>query len=121
MKFKKVEKILVPVDFSTTSNKAFAYAREMTKAWDGELHLLHVLDTEFLTGAVHITIEPLDDSSDVLDLTRDTSFGLTWDRDSSSVSLSYWKSVYDSRQPFAESADWIGDGLQCPGARQGKC
>jgi nucleotide-binding universal stress UspA family protein len=60
--FKKVEKILVPVDFSTTSNKAFAYAREMTKAWDGELHLLHVLDTDFLTGAVHITIEPLDES-----------------------------------------------------------
>ncbi len=62
MKFKKVEKILVPVDFSTTSNKAFAYAREMTTCWESKLHLLHVLDTDFLTGAVHITIEPLDES-----------------------------------------------------------
>ncbi len=62
MKFEKPEKILVPVDFSTTCNKAFAYARGMVKSWGGELHLLHVLDTDFLTGAVHITIEPLDES-----------------------------------------------------------
>lgn len=62
MKFKKHQKLLVPVDFSTTSNKAFAYAREMVKCWGGELHLLHILDTDFLTGAVHITIEPLDES-----------------------------------------------------------
>ena len=62
MNFEKPGKILVPVDFSTTSNKAFAYAREMVKCWGGELHILHVLDTDFLTGAVHITIEPLDES-----------------------------------------------------------
>ncbi|MDF1536376.1 MAG: universal stress protein [bacterium] len=62
MKFNKVQKFLVPVDFSTTSNKAFAYARELVKRCGGELHLLHVLDTEFLTGAVHITIEPLEES-----------------------------------------------------------
>jgi nucleotide-binding universal stress UspA family protein len=62
LNFEKPEKILVPVDFSTTSNKAFAYARNMVKCWGGELHLLHVLDTDFLTGAVHITIEPLDES-----------------------------------------------------------
>ncbi len=55
-------KILVPVDFSSASNKAFLYAREMVGCWDGELHLIHVLDTDFLSGAVHITIEPLDES-----------------------------------------------------------
>ena len=55
-------KVLVPVDFSSASNKAFLYAREMVGCWDGELHLIHVLDTDFLSGAVHITIEPLDES-----------------------------------------------------------
>jgi universal stress protein A len=57
-----MRRILVPVDFSSTSNKAFIYAREMVSCWDGELHLIHVLDTDFLSGAVHITIEPLDES-----------------------------------------------------------
>ena len=57
-----MRKILVPVDFSSTSNKAFLYAREMADCWEGELHLVHVLDTDFLSGAVHITIEPLDES-----------------------------------------------------------
>ena len=58
----KTRKILVPVDFAASSNKAFLYARELVKWWEGELHVIHVLDTEFLSGAVHITIEPLDES-----------------------------------------------------------
>ncbi|UCF87950.1 MAG: universal stress protein [bacterium] len=57
-----MHKILVPVDFSSTSIKAFILARELAGFWDGELHLVHVLDTDFLTGAVHITIEPLEES-----------------------------------------------------------
>ncbi len=57
-----MHKILVPVDFSSTSIKAFITARELAGFWDGELHLVHVLDTDFLTGAVHITIEPLEES-----------------------------------------------------------
>jgi universal stress protein A len=57
-----IRKILVPVDFSGASNKAFLYAREMVNCWEGELHLVHILDTDFLSGAVHITIEPLDES-----------------------------------------------------------
>ncbi|MGD8353223.1 MAG: universal stress protein [Pseudomonadota bacterium] len=57
-----IRKILVPVDFAASSNKAFLHAREMVKWWEGELHVIHVLDTEFLSGAVHITIEPLDES-----------------------------------------------------------
>ena len=57
-----MRKILVPVDFSSTSNTAFLYAREMAGCWEGELNLIHVLDTDFLSGAVHITIEPLDES-----------------------------------------------------------
>jgi universal stress protein A len=58
----KTRKILVPVDFAASSNKAFLYAKELVKWWEGELHVIHVLDTEFLSGAVHITIEPLDES-----------------------------------------------------------
>lgn len=50
------------MDFAASSNKAFLYARELVKWWEGELHIIHVLDTEFLSGAVHITIEPLDES-----------------------------------------------------------
>ena len=57
-----MRKILVPVDFSSTSNKSFLYAREMIDCWAGELHLVHVLDTDFLSGAVLITIEPLEES-----------------------------------------------------------
>ena len=57
-----IRRILVPVDFSSTSNKAFLFAREMVDCWEGELHLVHVLDTDFLSGAVHIVIEPLDES-----------------------------------------------------------
>ena len=57
-----LRKILVPVDFSSTSNKAFILARELVQSWEGELHLIHVLDTDFLSGAVHITIEPLEES-----------------------------------------------------------
>lgn len=57
-----MSKILVPVDFSSTSNKAFLLARELAACWGGELHLIHVLDTDFLSGAVHITIEPLEES-----------------------------------------------------------
>lgn len=57
-----IRKILVPVDFLSTSKRAFRFAREMAACWDAEVHLLHVLDTDFLSGAVHITIEPLEES-----------------------------------------------------------
>ncbi|UCG39288.1 MAG: universal stress protein [bacterium] len=62
MKIDKIKKILVPVDFSTTANRAFAYAREMVECTGGELHLIHVLDTDFLSGALLITIEPVEES-----------------------------------------------------------
>jgi len=62
VEFEGFKDILVPVDFSTVSNKAYIYALEMIRRMGGRLHVLHVLDTDFLTGAVHITIEPLDES-----------------------------------------------------------
>lgn len=62
MEFPGFTRILVPVDFSPLANKAFLTAMGMLKCTGGTLHVLHVLDTDFLTGAVHITIEPLDES-----------------------------------------------------------
>jgi nucleotide-binding universal stress UspA family protein len=62
MEFSGFKNILVPVDFSAISTKAFFYTLEMLKCGGGKLQVLHVLDTDFLTGAVHITIEPLDES-----------------------------------------------------------
>ncbi len=44
------------------------------------------------------------------DATRDESLGLTWNWGSASASLSAWRSLYDGRQPSAESADWEGRG-----------
>jgi len=57
-----VRVILVPVDFSKCSRRAFRFARELMKCLECELHIVHVLDTDFLSGAFRIIIEPLDDS-----------------------------------------------------------
>jgi nucleotide-binding universal stress UspA family protein len=41
---KTIERILVPVDFSTHSQKALTYARELAGAYDARLQLLHVIE-----------------------------------------------------------------------------
>lgn len=61
MDFEGLQRILVPVDFSRTSNKAYSYARELARSVGAEIHVLHVLDTHYLTGALHIVIEPRDE------------------------------------------------------------
>ena len=58
MDFKGLHRILVPVDFSMTSNKAYFFAKELAQSLGAEIHVIHVLDTHCLSGAVHITIEP---------------------------------------------------------------
>ncbi|MBM4175052.1 MAG: universal stress protein [Ignavibacteria bacterium] len=40
----KIRKILVPTDFSDMSAQAFGYAEEIASQYDGEIHLLHVLE-----------------------------------------------------------------------------
>lgn len=60
MDFEGLHRILVPVDFSRTSNKAYNYAKELARSIGAEIHVVHVLDTHYLTGALHITIEPSD-------------------------------------------------------------
>jgi hypothetical protein len=41
----------------------------------------------------------------------DLSFGGAWYWQGVYADLSYWHSVYDTRRPGAEAADWVGDGL----------
>ncbi len=38
-----LENILVPVDFSDTSDEALAYARDLARSFDAALHLFHVV------------------------------------------------------------------------------
>jgi nucleotide-binding universal stress UspA family protein len=45
-------RILVPTDFSAPSDAALAYARGLAGTFDATLHLLHVLENEFLRPVV---------------------------------------------------------------------
>jgi hypothetical protein len=45
------------------------------------------------------------------DLTTDWNAGMSWNWDRGQASISYWHSSLDNRQPGAESADWVGDGV----------
>ena len=56
-----LHRILVAVDFSKTSNKAYGYARELARNIGAEIHVVHVLDTHYLTCALHIIIEHRDE------------------------------------------------------------
>lgn len=42
--------ILVPTDFSEPSQKALAYARALTRLFEGSLHVLHVVEEPFVHG-----------------------------------------------------------------------
>ena len=46
----RIHRILVPTDFSTTSDAALDYAREVAARFGGTLHLLHVLQDPFISG-----------------------------------------------------------------------
>lgn len=45
-------RILVPIDFSSPSDAALAYARTLARSSGGTLHLLHVLENDFLRPVV---------------------------------------------------------------------
>lgn len=46
----KLNQILVPVDFSETSALAFDYALALARAFEAEVHVLHVSDEPFLNA-----------------------------------------------------------------------
>jgi hypothetical protein len=56
------------------------------------------------------TVDPVGNSI-TSDAIQNTSFGMSWSADTWSVGIDYWRSIYDSRQPAAEDADWEGQGL----------
>jgi universal stress protein A len=43
-----MKKILVPIDFEEASDAALVYGRNLAKAFGAELHVLHVMDNQFL-------------------------------------------------------------------------
>jgi nucleotide-binding universal stress UspA family protein len=45
---KATKKILVPIDFSEPSDAALLYGRNLAKAFGAELHVLHVMENQFL-------------------------------------------------------------------------
>ena len=51
----KFKNILVPVDFSKYSNRAYFIALDMAMCSDGRIVLLHVLDTDYITDVAHIS------------------------------------------------------------------
>ena len=44
----KLEKLLVPVDFSKSSEMAFHYAKSLAKKFSANIHLLHVVDKRYV-------------------------------------------------------------------------
>ena len=46
-----ISRILIPVDFSATSNEAFAYAQTLARRFDASLHLVHAFEDPFTTAA----------------------------------------------------------------------
>lgn len=47
----KLNRILVPTDFSDCAKQAVTYASELAKRFGAELHLLHVVQPPFITDA----------------------------------------------------------------------
>ncbi|MEE3453765.1 universal stress protein [Dialister sp.] len=65
MSEKEVKKILVPVDSTKASARAFEYALGLAKLFDAEIHLLYVAPIAGITSSdytIHMTKKP-DDSS----------------------------------------------------------
>ncbi len=46
----KLDKILVPTDFSETAQHALGYARDLAQRFDAEIHLLHVVPDPVAQG-----------------------------------------------------------------------
>jgi hypothetical protein len=55
-------------------------------------------------------VDPGGAQASTRDRATEQGFGLSWARDNAYADLSYWRYLYDGRQPDAEQADWIGHG-----------
>jgi universal stress protein A len=59
----KIEKILVPIDFSAHSLRALETAGQFSRAFDAELHLLHVIPQVVMLAAPYAPTLPPDYSA----------------------------------------------------------
>ncbi|MBN2295638.1 MAG: universal stress protein [Pirellulales bacterium] len=74
----KIEKILLPTDFSECSEQARSYASELARRFDAEIHLLHVVSSApppVYAGPVPAAVlQPEEDAKKVLEDWDDPAF-----------------------------------------------
>jgi nucleotide-binding universal stress UspA family protein len=64
----KLEKLLVPVDYSKSSEMAFRYAKFLAKKFSAGIHLLHVVDKRYVERIAELSGESEEDVSRKLSL-----------------------------------------------------
>ena len=62
----KLQKLLVPFDFSLGSEMAFKYAEFLAKQFSASIHLIHVVDKRYVDKIAELNGEPEDEVSEKL-------------------------------------------------------
>jgi nucleotide-binding universal stress UspA family protein len=62
----RLQKLLVPVDFSLGSEMAFKYAKFLAAKFSASIHLIHVVDKRYVEKIAEINGEPEDEVSEKL-------------------------------------------------------
>ena len=65
-----LKKILVPIDFSDPSKKAFQYALRLAEQFDSEIVLLHVIELRTSIAAIHLGYDARRSSKDQLSIAK---------------------------------------------------
>jgi nucleotide-binding universal stress UspA family protein len=64
----KLQKLLVPVDFSLGSEMAFKYAKFLATKFSASIHLIHVVDKRYVEKIAELNGEPEEEVSEKLSL-----------------------------------------------------
>ena len=64
----KLQKLLVPVDFSLGSETAFRYAKFLAKKFSASIHLIHVVDKRYVQKIAELNGEAEEEVSEKLSL-----------------------------------------------------
>lgn len=67
----KLQKLLVPVDFSRCSETAFRYTKFLAEKFSASIHLIHVVDKRYVEKISELNGEPKDEVSEKLSLLAD--------------------------------------------------
>ena len=62
----RLQKLLVPVDFSLGSKMAFKYAKFLATKFSARIHLIHVVDKRYVEKIAELNGEPEDEMSEKL-------------------------------------------------------